>query len=276
MLSELSEKVEEIILQHESRGMGAIRQRMGSGYCLRASELILNNRGTVLIGTGFPVAGTFESDGPIGAIALYHVLSYLEYKPVFVCAPPISKVLARDFRTYEICIADWDVSCLLAKKALAELAPALIVSIERPGITVDGNYYNMRGDKITRFAAKFDCFFESCHCPTLAFGDGGNEIGMGNVYQAVAKLAITPSITCSDELVISTVSNWGVYGVIALLSNMLNDDLLRLFDPEKIMDHLMKKGCLDGVTLRPTRGEDGLPIGVGITIIDELRGIVMG
>ena len=65
----LSERIEDIILQHDNRGMRRLHLAMSPGYCYRAARIILNNRGTVLIGTGFPVSGSFESDGPIGAIA---------------------------------------------------------------------------------------------------------------------------------------------------------------------------------------------------------------
>lgn len=271
MLKKLSERVEEIVLRHDSRGMTDIRQQMEGGYCLRAARLLLANKGTVIIGTGFPVAGTFESDGPIGAIALYRVLSHLSGTPVFVCAPPISRVLSRDFNTYEIPIKAWTATRAIVRKALATLKPNLIVSIERPGIAADKNYYNMRGENITAFAAKFDLFFEYGQCPTLAFGDGGNEIGMGNVHDVLSAMDITPSITPCDELVVATVSNWGVYGVIAMMSRLIGEDLLRLFDPRTIMDDLLEQGCLDGITLRRTLGEDGFKIDVSLAIIDALR-----
>ena len=98
----LSERIEDIILQHDNRGMRRLHQAMTPGYCYRAARIILNNRGTVLIGTGFPVSGSFESDGPIGAIALYRTLTELDCTPVFVCAPPISKILSRNFTTINL------------------------------------------------------------------------------------------------------------------------------------------------------------------------------
>jgi hypothetical protein len=275
MLNRLSEQVEAIILKHDNRGITKIKPYMESGYCLRASKLILDSKETVLIGTGFPVAGTFESDGPIGAIALYQVLTYLEYKPIFVCAPPLSKVLSKDFRTYEIPIADWNYSHQVVQEALDVLKPSLIISIERPGVTADKKYYNMYGDNITEFAAKFDLFFKYCQCPTVAFGDGGNEIGMGNVLHAISELGITPSTTCCDELIIATVSNWGVYGVIAIMSRILKDNLLRLFEPKKIMEHLFEQGCVDGVTLLASHsGEDGFHINISVDILKELSHLV--
>ncbi|MFH1243891.1 MAG: glutamate cyclase domain-containing protein [Pseudomonadota bacterium] len=270
----LSNRIEKIILQHGTRGMDRLREHMQPGYCERAAQLILDNKGVVLIGTGFPVSGSFESDGPIGAIALYRVLEHLGYEPMFVCAPPISKILSRDFVTHELPIAAWVESRPFVRQAISELNPSLVVSVERPGVAADGRYYNMRKEDITRFAAKYDLFFESGCCPTVAFGDGGNEIGMGNLYDALAEMDIIFSVTCCDELVIATVSNWGVYGVLAVLSGRLKEDLFDLIDPEATIKYLVANGCLDGVTMRLEHSEDGFPITVGVGIINELRKLV--
>jgi hypothetical protein len=272
MMDTLSTIVEEIILRHDSRGMTRIRKRLESGYCQRAARLILDNRGVVLIGTGFPVAGSFESDGPIGAIALYQVLLHLNYQPTIVCAPPISKIMSRSFETYAL--VGWNQSKTSVELALKKLKASLLVSVERAGVTENGRYYNMHGQDITKFTAKFDLFFKYGNCPTIAFGDGGNEIGMGNVRDALSNMKIFPSVTTCDELVISTVSNWGVYGVIALMSHHLQKDLFALMNPEAIAGYLVENGCVDGVTSRQELSEDGFPIAVGISIINRLRDII--
>ena len=271
---ELTERVEEIILQHGRRGMAQLRRRMTPGYCARAAELLAGAEGTVVIGTGFPVAGSFESDGPIGAIALYRVLEHLGRRPVFACAPPISRLLAREFETCELPLAGWGESRSAVARALETLRPSLLVSIERPGLAADGRYYNMRGVDITEKTAKFDLFFHQGGCPTLAFGDGGNEIGMGNVLSALAGFEITPSVTPCDVLVIATVSNWGVYGVLALLGGMLGRDLLGLVDPRETAAYLFANGCVDGVTCDTNQTEDGFSLEVGLGIIQELRDAV--
>ena len=273
-MQNLSKRIEDIILQHDNRGMRRLHQAMSPGYCYRAARLILNHRGTVLIGTGFPVSGSFESDGPIGAIALYRTLTELECKPVFVCAPPISKILSRNFMTHELPLADWKESKPAVARALKDLDPDLVVSIERPGVTADGRYYNMHRRDISDLTAKYDLFFSESRCPSIAFGDGGNEIGMGNVRDAVAAMDIIPAITTCDELVIASVSNWGVYGVIAIISRILNRDLFTIFDPEIISDYLVDNGCVDGVTTRNESSEDGFPIQVGLGIIEQLRNLV--
>ena len=274
-MNNLSEKIEKIILQHGERGMDRLQENMKPGYCRRAAQMILDNKGVVIIGTGFPVSGSFESDGPISAISLYRVLTHLDYEPVFACAPPISKILSNRYTTYELPLVSWDESRPVIKKALADLNPSLIISIERPGVAADGRYYNMNRQNITEFTAKFDLFFQECQCPCIAFGDGGNEIGMGNVIKALSKLDIIPSVTTCDELIIASVSNWGVYGVMAALCDLLNRDLFDLIDPESTANYLVANGCVDGVTNRKEASEDGFPIQVSKSIIQQLRNLVM-
>jgi hypothetical protein len=264
-------QIENIILAHGSRGMDALRKGLSEGYCKRAAHLLLKSKGVVLIGTGFPVGNSFETDGPIGAISLYKVLEYLKNRPIFVCAPPISRILSREFNTYEIPIRTREETKSLVETALASLKPSIVISVERPGVAEDGRYYNMRKEDITEYAAKYDLFLELCTCPTIAFGDGGNEIGMGNLNRELSSMSIIPSITKCDELVIATVSNWGVYGVIAAISLELGKDLFELFDPAKIASHLLDNGSVDGVTLRAENSEDGFPISVGLSIILRLR-----
>lgn len=254
--------------------MKRVRPALTPGYCSRSARMMLDNKGVVLIGTGFPVSGSFESDGPIGAIALYQILAELGCEPVFVCARPISKILSRRFMTYELPLVSWQESKPIVTQALNDLEPGLIVSIERPGVTADGRYYNMLKNDITEATAKFDLFFNECKCPSIAFGDGGNEIGMGNVVAALAGLDIIPSITTCSELVIASVSNWGVYGVIAALCRLLNRDLFEQIDPQSIADYLVANGCVDGVTNRRESSEDGFPISVGMGIIQQLRALV--
>ncbi|MEJ2282719.1 MAG: DUF4392 domain-containing protein [Desulfobacterales bacterium] len=261
-------------MQHDYRGMRRLQQALTSGYCYRAARIILANKGTVLIGTGFPVSGSFESDGPIGAIALYRALTELNYRPVLVCAPPISRILSRNFRTYELPLANWEKSKPAVTRALNDLKPQLIVSIERPGVTADGRYYNMHKNDITELTAKFDLFLSESRCPSIAFGDGGNEIGMGNVRDAMAAMDIIPAITTCDELVIASVSNWGVYGVIAAICRILKRDLFTIFDPQTIAAYLVDNGCVDGITSRNESSEDGFPISVGLDIIEQLRNLV--
>jgi hypothetical protein len=203
------------------------------------------------------------------------VLVDLAYEPVFACAPPISKILSNGFLTYELPLAGWNESRPAIRRALKDLDPQLIVSVERPGVAADGRYYNMRKKDITDATAKFDLFLLESNCPSIAFGDGGNEIGMGRVIEALANMDIIPSVTSCDELVIASVSNWGVYGVLAMLGELLGRDLFERVDPESIANYLVDNGCVDGVTNRKEASEDGFPIEVSKSIIRQLRDLVM-
>jgi hypothetical protein len=266
-----SRDIEAIILDHGARGMDAAQAALRPGYCGRAASLFLERQGCILIGTGFPVAGSFETDGPLGAIALYRALERMGSEPIFACAPPISKVLAKSFRTREIPILDWEATRPLAAAALAELRPALVVAVERPGVAADGRYYNMRGRDISDALAKLDLLFELAECPTIAVGDGGNEIGMGNLGPALAGLPLKPSVTRCSELVVAAVSNWGVYGILAAMGRARGMDFLAGFDPRREAEWLVGHGALDGITGAAEPTEDGFPLSVGIDIITRLR-----
>jgi hypothetical protein len=194
-------------------------------------------------------------------------------EPVFACAPPISSVLCRRYRTCEIPILDWEATLPLADRVLGQVRPSLIVSIERPGVAADGRYYNMRGRDISDHLAKFDLFCTRCACPTIGVGDGGNEIGMGRILPQLAQLPIIPAVTACTELVIATVSNWGVYGIVAAMSLELGQDLFRCFDPGEIVADLVRCGAVDGKTGHAEDTEDGFPLSVGLEIISRLRAL---
>ncbi len=135
---------------------------------------------------------------------------------------------------------------------MASLQPDAVVSIERPGFAADGRYYNMRGEDISDRAAIFDPFLDQASCPTIAIGDGGNEIGMGNIADTIATLDIAGSVTRCDELLVADVSNWGAYGLIALLAVWEQKDLLAAVSPVGILDYLSVRGSVDGVTRENT------------------------
>ena len=269
--SALSVLIEDALVARNLRGMKTLQRALEPGYCLRAARLLRGLQGTVLIGTGFPVVDTFETDGPVGAIALYDTLDYLGAKPVIVCGPPMSTALAKKYRVHEIKVGPHDQREQEALETLATFKPSLVLSIERPGQAEDGHYYNMRGEDISARAACFDSFLNHCDCPSIAIGDGGNEIGMGNVKEALRALKITAADTCCDELIVADVSNWGAYGIIAFLGLWRNEDLLARIAPLTILQYLSSEGSVDGVTRRNELTEDGLAPEEGDSLLLQLR-----
>lgn len=268
---QLSIDIENIMVERNLRGMKTVQSALTPGYVLRAVQLMLPIRGRVLIGTGFPVVDTFETDGPVGAIALYRAFEMLGAEPIIVCGKPLSGELENDYRVHELKVGPHEERDHEALTALQELKPELIVSIERPGMAADGHYYNMRGENISERAACFDSFLQHSHCPTIAIGDGGNEIGMGNIQEALKDLDIQASATECDELVIADVSNWAALGLIAMLDWLTGKDLLGKLDSLAVLEFLSKRGSVDGVSRENTLTEDGLPAQDGIDLIQRLR-----
>ena len=149
--------------------MKTVQPHLEPGYCLRAAKILRDCRGIVLIGTGFPVVETFETDGPVGAIAFYETLEKLGATPILVCGKPISQALAERFRVYEIHVGDDRRRQYEAQHALTAFRPDAIISIERPGQAADGGYYNMRGESISECTACFDNFMNLSQCRTIGY-----------------------------------------------------------------------------------------------------------
>ena len=268
---ELSKTIEDILVARNLRGMKTVQPFLDPGYCLRAAQMLKDCDGTVLIGTGFPVVETFETDGPVGAIALYDSLEKLGANPVLVCGRPISEALSEKHRVHEIRVGDHDKREQEAIDALEHYQPQAIISIERPGQAADGGYYNMRGESISARTACFDTFMNLSKCPTIAIGDGGNEIGMGKVSEALKDLNIVPAETSCDELIVADVSNWGAYGIICFLSIWNDRDLLAEVIPLDTLKYISALGSVDGVTRINQLTEDGLDVSEGESVLLELR-----
>ncbi len=270
----LSKQIEDLLVKRNLRGMKTVQSALQTGYYLRAARILNKCKGHVLIGTGFPVIGTFETDGPVGAIALYKALETLGATPIIVCGPPVSQALMQDFRVHEIRVGEHQERTLEAFKALYHYNPDAVLSIERPGQAADGGYYNMRGESISERTACFDTFINNAKCPTIGIGDGGNEIGMGNITEALKDLDIVSATTKVDELLIADVSNWGAYGIMTILSLWNNVDLLAKVNLPEILAYLSGHGSVDGVTRINELTEDGLDFSEGESVILELRELI--
>ena len=146
---------------------------------------------------------TFESDGPAGAIALYRVLEQIGAEPILICGDVLANAIGGDYCVARVPLGRPAGLRQQVTDLLADYQPELMVSIELAGPAGDGHYYNMRGEDISSGTLCFDVFLELSDCPVIALGDGGNEIGMGNVLEKLSELAIIPSVTTCDELVIA-------------------------------------------------------------------------
>ena len=220
--------IENIVLSRDHRGISALRPYLAPDFCERAASFILERLGTVVIATGFyiPAGSAPETDGPPGAIALGRVLaglgSHVNYLTDAYTAPLLRALAGPGAQVLEFPFADHQESWLHAADLVRTVAPTLTIAIERCGLTGEGLYRNMRGVDVSGYHAKIDYVFRT-HEASVGIGDGGNEIGMGNLAAAipmVMPMAGPPCATTTTRLVISSVSNWGAWGIIAALSRL--------------------------------------------------------
>jgi hypothetical protein len=249
------ETIEDIILSEDKRGVSELRSFVPADFCTQAAQYLLDHPGKVAIITGFYIltAGQHETDGPPGAIAIGNALQELGREVTYVTdchtAPMMRKWLGDRAEVIEFPIADADASREAARKLIEELRPDLLVTIERCGRTAGDVYLNMLSRDITEYTARLDYLFE-LGIPSVGIGDGGNEIGMGNVAEhipPVDRLPDEPAITEVDRLVLASVSNWGGYGLVSALSRFVGRNLLPKVEHEdRMITQMVDDGAVDG------------------------------
>ena len=192
------ETVEDIVLRHSKRGMTILRKYMGDFYCKRAAEKILElPKGNIFLTTGFYVAGHAETDGPLGTMTLAKALRAVGYRPIIV-----TDKYCRGFFELENLDVEYAHICDGVEQyteVLEDYDPVALISIERCGKNIEDDYANMRGISIKKNTAKADILFDLAKkrgIPTFGVGDGGNEIGMGNLKEVIVdKLALVPCLS---------------------------------------------------------------------------------
>ena len=274
--------IEDIILDRDRRGVSALRSHLPDNFCEQAAQLILDNRGRALILTGFYIlaAGAHETDGPPGAYFLGQALQKLGYPVTYVTdryGAFLFKDLAGAEDVVEFPITDAEASERFAQDLLARLRPSVVISIERCGPTADGRYLNMRGADISQYTAKLD-YLVLHHNATVGIGDGGNEIGMGNLVERIPlvdTLPKEPATTPVTRLVIASVSNWGGYGLIAALSRLARQNLLPAVQAEEeIIRRMVDQGAVDGTTSQPVYTVDGFPLEENRQTLEQLHALL--
>ena len=275
--------VEDVILRHDKRGVTALRPHLPSDFCRQAARLLADHAGVVMITTGFYIlrTGTPETDGPPGAVVIGQALQRLGRRVLYVTdrvSDTLMKELTDPGLVLSFPVADEATSVRHARELLERYRPALLVSIERCGRTKDGRYLNMRGLDVSAETAQVDFLFAGA-TPSVGVGDGGNEIGMGNVADAVAAcgmLVPDPCATRVSKLVIASVSNWGGYGLIAALSSLVGRDLLPTVDEERrLVERTAALGAVDGTTGDADGKVDGFGPEVTAEILTDLRAVAL-
>lgn len=163
-----------------------------------------------------------------------------------------------------------------------------LISIERPGTSYDGYMYNMQAKAISNYTVPLDQFFsEKTDYIKIGIGDGGNELGMGKLSRDLIRQNVRYGefIACKtscDYLIISAVSNWGAYGLIAVYSLLLNNEnklqFLRDFNQEtdnEILINTVKNGfAVDGVTKTNSLSIDGISQDYNLKVLNNIINIL--
>ena len=303
----------------------AAREKAGEPLAMKAAKAltqIVKARDIVFIATGWPdrphvSPEIAETDGPPGAAVLGRALHRgLGAIPFFLIeenlVEPMQmvvqsagfKILKPDetiaaahspSAIHATTVLDFPTVSEPAKgKAISlidKYKPAAIISIEKGGMNEKGIIHTSRGHDTTEHMAKIDFLIEEGKkrgILTIGIGDGGNEIGMGNIRDEIRDTVsfgkqcncpcgsgIAP-VTETDLLITATVSNWGAYGVSASLAILLkNPDVFH--DPEIerwILEHASDAGFIDGISGFVEPGVDGLSAEVHGHIVSLLRVIV--
>lgn len=235
-------------------------------------------RRTVAIVTGAYMAwadpAAAETDGPVGVAVLSAALAALGATPVVVTDEPCEAVTRACLEAVglgSLVVVPIDVTEAEVVARMADIRASQLVAVERLGPNQAGQVMTMRAVDITKYTAPLHAAFEATAVPTGAIGDGGNEIGTANVPVDVVAgtVAHGETIACRThvrDLLISGTSNWGCYGVVSGLASLLPhraDRLREFLDPafdEHVLAAATAAGGIDGVTGKPGRSVDGIPV----------------
>lgn len=262
--------IEDVVMQYGSRGMNTLYPFLPKDSYRKAAEAVLDlPKGNILIATGFYAKGAGETDGPLGAWILLQVLEKLGFSPVLVTDKYTYYFFSGE-KVKSICVplrnSREQNKIVSMETILGRLKPVGMLSVERCGKNGDGDYSNMKGESIGRYTAPIDELFELAGqygIKTFGIGDGGNEIGMGNLSEEISRyLSINPCVVKTDYLLIATVSNWAAYGLGRMLELISKRPLMPpVRDLTCFFERIVRMGSVDGITGKNIMTVDGFPEG---------------
>jgi D-glutamate cyclase len=299
----------------------AARERIGKALVLAAAERLsrVPRRSVVIITTGsasraWVSPAIAENDGPAGAAVVARALSLaFDAIPVCLVEQRLIEPIGEIFKAAGLNVVSFDEARRTsmpggttpvvvfrgypeddiegrrqAAVVLDELKPSLVFSTERAGRNVHGIYHNARGVDYGMSRARVDYVFDEAlrrGISSVAVGDGGNEIGMGLISDAVSRHvsfgdrcncgcgAGIGAVTSTDVLVTAACSNWGSYGIVACLAGLLeNVDLVHTPDQEeRLLRRGVDVGLINATNGRVEPNPDGIPMSSHQSIVELLR-----
>ena len=274
-------EIQNIILEHDYRELSLLSRIMNNFYIKESAEMILENinKGKIIISTGFfeIIPKTIETDGPPGAFSIGNAITKLGGEIIYLIESHTKDFIGKDQKTIVFPNTTKEKSVEFAKTIIKDYKPSALISIERCGITENNRYLNISRQDISNYNAYIDVLF-NFHNNTIGIGDGGNEIGMGNLYEHLSssdKYIDEPTISKTKHLIITTVSNWGGWGLVAALSLLADKNLLETSqEATDIMQEQLNLGAVDGANFKSELSVDGFDWETNKNILLKLHKII--
>lgn len=171
--------------------------------------------------TGFCCKGpASETDGPLGSAVLAEMLRFVGFDTFLLTDKPASSAVIAAATNCPVIVTN-------DPKTIRDIS--FIISIERPGKSAKtGTYRTMIARDISDVTAPLDDLFPIVGTSdvkpylTIGVGDGGNEVGTGNIADLVRRDVPKGEEICvssgCDVLVMAGVSNWGAIGIAAAIA----------------------------------------------------------
>jgi hypothetical protein len=259
-------------------GAAIVAEPMPLAAARRLLEVVRKDSRVFLVsGVYDPIQLPFgETDGPPGVASLARALDIgVGAKPVVLCEEQVLEGFERACqaaglmavrdpdlagrKTHTVLMVPFPILPLEASRKEAERLldqhqPVAVASIERIAGNAKGRHHYAVGTPILT-EANLETVAQAAidrGLATVAVGDGGNEIGMGNIlaqvreivpYGAVCQCDCGDGIACvtkSDVLVVANTSNLGAYGIVAGMAIILGR-------PELMHDAIMETRMLDAI-----------------------------
>jgi hypothetical protein len=285
------EAIERASWAQVERNVATLAKYVRGGLKAAAHSIVAAPNPSVAVLTGayvpWATPPAAETDGPPGAALLASGLLELGIAARLMTdhwCQPVVEAAGRAVgieQPIDVCGGDpVDVERIEAE--YKRLGVTHIVAVERLGPAVDGRVRNFRGEDVTPFTAAIEPLFASGQqWTTIGIGDGGNEIGMGNVPSQAVEEAIEYGrrIHCTigcDHLIVAGVSNWGALGLllaVEILCKKTNDTARSLATPashRRIVEACVAAGAVDGTEGCPTASVDGLDLREHDIVIERM------
>jgi hypothetical protein len=272
------------------------RERAGMPLVYAAAREFDRAPASVLLVSGAAVPGYMpvgENDGPIGTVVLTRALVAMGHH-VRILTDPVAaepfrgllRAVQTEAEVLEIGLGD------LAMQERLAAEHDIFCAIERLGGNTHGIIYGATGVSRAPFRANLDHLFNTARAHgkrTLGIGDGGNEIGFGNLHPQLSQALpaytfsdVTPcgggvySVVETDVLLVANSSNMGANAVTAGLALLRRDlSLCHTAEQELALAHVgVGLGLIDGGNgqLRPWC--DGIPPAANAAVVEVLRTII--